>query len=104
MPDMAGRTPRHRTFQMLRSGVKWGDRDALIIINAQVTLPEGHDLDWLGSPTSTVWNPADGYVSLPTRNEFLHRSRACHAPRTTLTIEALSRQSCSLDIAFQPEH
>ena len=109
MPDYGWTDARHRTFQMLRSGVTWGDRDALIIINAnldgaEVTLPEGHDLDWLVA-YSTVWRtPAEGGVG-ETRNPSELSFEAEHvAPRSTLSIEPLSVTILLSDVAFRPEH
>ena len=109
MPDYGWTDARHRTFQMLRSGVTWGDRDALIIINAnldgaEVTLPEGHDLDWLVA-YSTVWRtPAEGGVG-ETRNPSELSFEAEHvAPRSTLSIEPLSVTILLSDVAFHPEH
>ena len=108
MPDYGWTDSRHRTFQMLRSGVKWGDRDALIIINAnldeaQVTLPEGHDLDWLIA-YSTVWEtPADGGVGSSLDPSDISLEVEHVTPRSTLTIEALSVTILLSDIAFQPE-
>ncbi len=109
MPDYGWTDARHRAFQMLRSGVTWGDRDALIIINAnldgaEVTLPEGHDLDWLVA-YSTVWRtPAEGGVG-ETRNPSELSFEAEHvAPRSTLSIEPLSVTILLSDVAFRPEH
>ena len=109
MPDYGWTDARHRTFQMLRSGVTWGDRDALIIINAnldgaEVTLPEGHDLDWLVA-YSTVWaTPSEGGVN-ETRNPGELSLEAEHvAPRSTLSIEPLSVTILLSDVAFRPEH
>ncbi|MEZ7671860.1 glycogen debranching protein GlgX [Pauljensenia sp. 20925_1_27] len=109
MPDYGWTDARHRTFQMLRSGVTWGDRDALIIINAnldgaEVTLPEGHDLDWLVA-YSTVWaTPSEGGVN-ETRNPGELSLDAEHvAPRSTLSIEPLSVTILLSDVAFRPEH
>lgn len=109
MPDYGWTDARHRTFQMLRSGVTWGDRDALIIINAnldgaEVTLPEGHHLDWLVA-YSTVWRtPAEGGVG-ETRNPSELSFEAEHvAPRSTLSIEPLSVTILLSDVAFRPEH
>lgn len=109
MPDYGWTDARHRTFQMLRSGVTWGDRDALIIINAnldgaEVTLPEGHDLDWLVA-YSTVWaTPSEGGVG-ETRNPSELSLEAEHvAPRSTLSIEPLSVTILLSDVAFHPEH
>ena len=109
MPDYGWTDARHRTFQMLRSGVTWGDRDALIIINAnldgaEVTLPEGHDLDWLVA-YSTVWaTPSEGGVG-ETRNPGELSLEAEHvAPRSTLSIEPLSVTILLSDVAFRPEH
>lgn len=109
MPDYGWTDARHRAFQMLRSGVTWGDRDALIIINAnldgaEVTLPEGHDLDWLVA-YSTVWRtPAEGGVG-ETRNPSGLSFEAEHvAPRSTLSIEPLSVTILLSDVAFRPEH
>ena len=109
MPDYGWTDSRHRTFQMLRSGVKWGDRDALVIINAnltdaEVTLPEGHDLDWLIA-YSTVWEtPADGGVGSSLDPDELSLEVEHVAPRSTLTIDALSVTILLSDIAFQPEN
>ena len=109
MPDYGWTDSRHRIFQMLRSGVKWGDRDALVIINAnlidaEVTLPEGHDLDWLIA-YSTVWErPADGGVGSSLDPDELSLEVEHVAPRSTLTIEALSVTILLSDIAFQPEN
>lgn len=109
MPDYGWTDARHRTFQMLRSGVTWGDRDALIIINAnldgaEVTLPEGHDLDWLVA-YSTVWaTPSEGGVG-ETHNPGELSLEAEHvAPRSTLSIEPLSVTILLSDVAFRPEH
>ena len=109
MPDYGWTDARHRAFQMLRSGVTWGDRDALIIINAnldgaEVTLPEGHDLDWLVA-YSTVWaTPSEGGVG-ETRNPSELSLEAEHvAPRSTLSIEPLSVTILLSDVAFRPEH
>ena len=94
---------------MLRSGVKWGDRDALVIINAnlndaEVTLPEGHDLDWLIA-YSTVWEtPADGGVGSSLDPDELSLEVEHVAPHSTLTIDALSVTILLSDIAFQPEN
>lgn len=94
---------------MLRSGVKWGDHDALIIINAnlddaQVTLPEGHDLDWLIA-YSTVWEtPGDGGVGSSLDPSDISLEVEHVTPRSTLTIEALSVTILLSDIAFQPEN
>ena len=108
MPDYGWTDARHRTFQMLRSGVKWGDRDALIIINAnldgaEVTLPEGHDLDWLVA-YSTVWaTPSQGGIG-ETRDPGVLSLEVEHvAPRSTLSIEPLSVTILLSDVAFQPE-
>ena len=109
MPDYGWTDSRHRTFQMLRSGVKWGDHDALIIINAnlddaQVTLPEGHDLDWLIA-YSTVWEtPGDGGVGSSLDPSDISLEVEHVTPRSTLTIEALSVTILLSDIAFQPEN
>jgi len=109
MPDYGWTDSRHRTFQMLRSGVKWGDRDALVIINAnlndaEVTLPEGHDLDWLIA-YSTVWEtPADGGVGSSLDPDELSLEVEHVAPHSTLTIDALSVTILLSDIAFQPEN
>ena len=109
MPDYGWTDSRHRTFQMLRSGVTWGDRDALIIINAnlndaQVTLPGGHDLDWLIA-YSTVWEtPANGGIGSSLDPAELSLEVEHVTPRSTLTIEALSVTILLSDIAFQPEN
>ena len=109
MPDYGWTDARHRTFQMLRSGMTWGDRDALIIINAnldgaEVTLPEGHDLDWLVA-YSTVWpTPTEGGVG-PTRDPGKLSLEVEHVtPRSTLSIEPLSVTILLSDVAFRPEH
>ena len=108
MPDYGWTDWRHRTFQMLRSGVTWGDRDALIIINAnldsaEVTLPEGHDLDWLVA-YSTVWaTPAEGGVGSTLNPAELSLEVEHVTPRSTLTIEPLSVTILLSDVAFQPE-
>ena len=109
MPDYGWTDARHRTFQMLRSGVTWGDRDALIIINAnldgaEVTLPEGHDLDWLVA-YSTVWRtPAEGGVGSTHNPGELSLEVEHVTPRSTLSIEPLSVTVLLSDIAFRPEH
>ena len=108
MPDYGWTDWRHRTFQMLRSGVTWGDRDALIIINAnldsaEVTLPAGHDLDWLVA-YSTVWaTPSDGGVGSTLNPAELSLEVEHVTPRSTLTIEPLSVTILLSDVAFQPE-
>ena len=108
MPDYGWTDWHHRTFQMLRSGVTWGDRDALIIINAnldsaEVTLPEGHDLDWLVA-YSTVWaTPAEGGVGSTLNPAELSLEVEHVTPRSTLTIEPLSVTILLSDVAFQPE-
>lgn len=109
MPDYGWTDARHRTFQMLRSGVTWGDRDALIIINAnldgaEVTLPEGHDLDWLVA-YSTVWRtPAEGGVGSTHNPGELSLEVEHVTPRSTLSIEPLSVTVLLSDVAFRPEH
>ena len=109
MPDYGWTDARHRTFQMLRSGVTWGDRDALIIINAnldgaEVTLPEGHDLDWLVA-YSTVWRtPAEGGVGSTHDPGELSLEVEHVTPRSTLSIEPLSVTVLLSDVAFRPEH
>lgn len=109
MPDYGWTDARHRTFQMLRSGVTWGDRDALIIINAnldgaEVTLPEGHDLDWLVA-YSTVWRtPAEGGVGSAHNPGELSLEVEHVTPRSTLSIEPLSVTVLLSDVAFRPEH
>ena len=108
MPDYGWTDWHHRTFQMLRSGVTWGDRDALIIINAnldsaEVTLPAGHDLDWLVA-YSTVWaTPAEGGVGSTLDPAELSLEVEHVTPRSTLTIEPLSVTILLSDVAFQPE-
>ncbi len=108
MPDYGWTDSRHRTFQILRSGLKWGDRDALIIINAnlddaQVTLPAGHDLDWLIA-YSTVWeSPAQGGVGTLRDPGELSLEVEHVTPRSTLSIEALSVTILLSDVCFHPE-
>lgn len=60
MPSDAWSKTENRVFQMLRSGLRWNDRDALVIINGtldvqEVTPPVGHELDWLLA-VNTAWN------------------------------------------------
>ena len=108
MPDYGWTDSRHRTFQILRSGLKWGDRDALIIINANlddahVTLPAGHDLDWLIA-YSTVWeSPAQGGVGALRDPGELSLEVEHVTPRSTLSIEALSVTILLSDVCFHPE-
>ena len=108
MPDYGWTDSRHRTFQILRSGLKWGDRDALIIINANlddahVTLPAGHDLDWLIA-YSTVWeSPAQGGVGTLRDPGDLSLEVEHVTPRSTLSIEALSVTILLSDVCFHPE-
>ena len=104
MPDSAWSDPAHRTFQMLRSGVPWGDRDALVIINANlqdvtVTLPRGHDLDWLVA-MNTVWDsPDDGGIGPRRDPRDLGLDVEHIAPRSEIPMQALSMMVLLSDVA-----
>ena len=104
MPDSAWSDPAHRTFQMLRSGVPWGDRDALVIINANlqdvtVALPRGHDLDWLVA-MNTVWDsPDDGGIGPRRDPRDLGLDVEHIAPRSEIPMQALSMMVLLSDVA-----
>ncbi|WP_312348065.1 glycogen debranching protein GlgX [Actinomyces sp.] len=95
MPQGGWSREENRVFQMLRSGLAHGDRDALVVVNGtsstrKVTLAHGHGLDWL-VVMDTSWSaPSDGGIdvsrdigTLPSRLERVGTG-------TTMRVEPLS--------------
>ncbi|MCD4557956.1 glycogen debranching protein GlgX [Schaalia sp. lx-100] len=98
----------NRTFQMLRSGFPFDDRDALVIINGtlndrDITLPIGHDVDWRIVMDTSWESPIDGGIDAEADWDGLPLDLELVSSRTTLNIEPLSMMVllsdvvCSLD-------
>jgi len=69
MSQSAWSRQENRVFQMLRSGVPLGDRDALILFNGTlddqpVTLTRGHGTGWVVVMDTSWSHPADGGIDV----------------------------------------
>ncbi|WP_052450643.1 glycogen debranching protein GlgX, partial [Actinomyces polynesiensis] len=95
IPEGGWAREENRVFQMLRSGVPHGDRDALVLVNGtfgthRVSLAEGHGLPWLVAMDTSWSDPSDGGIdvhrdlgTLPERLERLD-------PGASVRLEPLS--------------
>ncbi len=87
----------NRVFQMLRSGVRHDDRDALVVFNGtldeqEITLPPAHGLDWL-LVMDTAWSsPTDGGVSVPADLGSLPTTLEVVPAASTVVLEPQSMQ------------
>lgn len=71
LPQGGWQREENRVFQMLRSGVPHGDRDALVVVNGTlsaevVTLAEGHRVDWVVAMDTSWSDPSDGGIDVET--------------------------------------
>ncbi|WP_253953972.1 glycogen debranching protein GlgX [Schaalia sp. 19OD2882] len=98
----------HRTFQMLRSGVPVGGRDALVLVNGtlqdrQVTLPRGHGVDWL-LVMDTCWgSPADGGIDVSLDVDSLPLGLEQVTCGATLVLEPASMMVLLSDVVVDPQ-
>ncbi|WP_051259439.1 glycogen debranching protein GlgX [Schaalia suimastitidis] len=84
-----------RIFQMLRSGLPFGDRDALVIINGMVeeqivTLPEGHGVDWRIVMDTSWESPLDGGIDVEADIDSLPLGLELVSSGATLELEPAS--------------
>ena len=97
MPQGGWSQQSNRVFQMLRSGVRHDDRDALVVVNGtldeqEITLAAGHGLDWL-VVMDTAWSsPADGSVSVPEDLGSLPPTLEVVASGSTVSLDPQSMQ------------
>ncbi len=105
MPNEGWTRSENRVFQMLRSGARWSDRDALVIVNGtlepqEVRLPEGHGLDWLVA-VDTAWGPIDEAIPPSTDPLALSLDLEQVAHQDTVSIAPISVKVLLSDIAVQ---
>lgn len=107
MPSEGWSQADNRVFQMLRSGSRWGDRDALLIVNgtlasASVHLPEGHGLDWLIA-VNTAWDVIAEAIPEDADPARLSLDLEQVAHQATVDVEPMSVQLLLSDIPAQSE-
>lgn len=107
MPTEGWALSDNRVFQMLRSGVRWNDRDALVIVNGaldeqEVSLPTGHGVDWLVC-VDTAWIRLDEGVQPGTDPRALSLSLGQVANESIVTLRPNSMQVLLSDIAVPPK-
>ena len=95
MPQGGWARQENRVFQMLRSGVPFGDRDALVVVNGtlgvqNVTLVKGHGVDWLVAVDTTWSDPTDGGISIPEDLGTLPSTLERYASGSKIKVEPLS--------------
>lgn len=97
----------NRVFQMLRSGARWADRDALVIVNGTlephtVHLPEGHGLDWF-LVVDTAWGPIEDSIPPSTDPNTLsvHLEQIAH--HDTVSIAPISVKVLLSDLSVKTQ-
>ncbi len=106
MPTEGWSLAENRVFQMLRSGARWGDRDALVVVNGtletgEFLLPEGHGLDWLVA-VDTAWGSIDEAVPASVDAERLSLDLEQVAAGQKIELAPISMRVLLTDVPVKP--
>lgn len=105
MPNEGWSKTENRVFSMLRSGARWNDRDALVVVNGtldekRVVLPRGHGLDWLIA-VDTAWPSVDEAVPARTDPKALSLDLVQVASHESIELAPVSIALLLTDVAVK---